>query len=184
MPDDNDTSPSAEDLRRRQRARRAARAAREAAEGVPRPSLRGRPRIDESSAALYVLSVRLPKDQREIVQKKAKAAGVSLAEYARKLLMAEPLRTPPEFIEIPAKIDVEYAMAVTSIANNLNQLAFSYNALLKSNYRMSSEDRMVMDEMILKLSRVAELIAPDKQGAVGRLLLAARLLVGKHRELS
>lgn len=168
----------AERRRRLSAGRRAARRAREAAEGEPRPSKRGRPRLDEESAALYVLSVRLPRADRERVQAHAKAAGVSLAVYARAALLGEPMRLREVVVEVPSAVDRTHARVLAGLANNINQLTRAANELAAGG--LDPETVALLRALASSCRDLLAREAPQQVGLAGRAVAAARLLRGSR----
>jgi hypothetical protein len=179
----------AERRERLRRERNARIAGRQAAEGQPRPSMRGRPRRDESSAALYCLTVRLTPTERRAVQAGALSKHVSIAEYARLQLTGAPRDIPCRMVEVPNRIDAEYARAVVNLSVYARQVAKAWEALVLSpangvRTAISHEDRNQLRLLTQRLADVIDQIAPEKRGRLGRLMAGARVILNQAPRLT
>ena len=78
-----------------------------------------------------ILRARLSKSEKELIDKRAKALGISLSAFLRKSLLGE---------QIVSKTDVQTVFELKKIGTNLNQLAKHVNSLpVDENIRISLE---------------------------------------------
>ena len=177
------TAPSVIQQRERSAVRAAASRARAAAEGAPRPSARGRPRRTKTSASLYCLTVRLAPEERIHVQTAAATAGISVADYARLQLVGRLRELPrPELVSVPSRVDVAYARAITTLGNNVNQLARCWNiigAQVGAGQPFSQQDRVTLLRVTERLMALIDELAPENRSVLGRLRAATRVVMGK-----
>lgn len=84
-----------------------------------------RPRKNADQALSEILPIRMTVATRETLRSKARAAGVSEAEYLRRYIDGTPNPSPARSSVDPAVIAFlnAYALALGKIGNNVNQLA-------------------------------------------------------------
>lgn len=175
-----------EQLRRERNARIAGR---QEAEGQPRPSMRGRPRRDESSAALYCLTVRLTPTERRAAQAGARSMHLSIADFARLQLTGAPRDIPCRMVEVPSRIDADYARAVVNLSVYARHLAKAWDLYVLSpadsaRAAISHEDRNQMRSLMQRLADAIDQIAPEKRGRLGRLMAGARVILNQAPRLT
>lgn len=86
-----------------------------------------RPRKNADQALSEMLPIRMSVATRETLRSKARAAGVSEAEYLRRYIDGTPNPAPARASVDPAVVAFlnSYAVALGKIGNNVNQLARS-----------------------------------------------------------
>lgn len=92
------------------------------------------------------VSVRLSKEERDYIEKKAKQKHISVSEYIRICCQAPPPVTRKEFLEI--KMGLIYQLR--KIGVNINQIAKKYNENLYTAPSAVLMDRMDRVEAITK----------------------------------
>lgn len=151
--------------------------------------MRGRPRRDERSAALYCLTVRLTPDERRAMQAGADQTHLSVAEYVRLQITGAPRDVPCRIEEMPNRVDAAYARAVRDLSVYTRQLAKTWDALATASARgvstgISQEDRCQLQALTQRLADVIDHIAPEQRGAFGRLLAGARVILNHAPRLT
>lgn len=95
-----------------------------------------------------IIKARLSKEEKETAIKRAKAEGVSLSTYLRKVILGE---------RIASKTDIQTVFELKKIGTNLNQLAKHINTLPVDEYIIESitsidnyikELRLITDRLI------------------------------------
>lgn len=161
--------------------RKAATAARKLAEDAPQAST-GRPRRKAKSASLYVLSIRLTPDEEIRAKEMAKSAGLTLAEMVRKFIQTGAVSPTPvtKIVEIPSRIDADFARQVNALGVNLNQLSKSVNLLNK----MDGQDTQLTNAILSAAESVRKLsdqIRGADRGTAGRVLEGIKLVLGSKK---
>jgi hypothetical protein len=150
-------------------------AGRLAAEGAPRPSLCGRPRRSDQSAALYCLTVRLTPDERAAAQAGAAAVKMALADYVRLQVTGAPRTVPTRTIEVPSQVDAAYARSVEALSNDVAWLVACWPTLVAA--QITADDRTALESLLTRLRAACDAVAPAKPHPLSRLLSSARNLV-------
>jgi hypothetical protein len=150
-------------------------AGRLAAEGAPRPSLRGRPRRSDQSAALYCLTVRLTPDERAAAQAGAAAHKMGLADFVRLQITGAPRTMPTRTVEVPSQVDAAHARSVKALSTDVSWLVSSWPALQSG--PLTPDDRAAIGLLLTRLRAACDAVTPAKPHPLSRLLSSARDLV-------
>lgn len=167
-------------------ARKLATQARRIAEGVP-AGKRGRPRREEKSASLYVTSFRLSPDEHETASRLAKKHGMALGPWFRHAGTNETGSAPapaPVVVEMPSKIDAEFARSLAGIANNANQLARAWNTavnLIGKGNALTADDLANLKATADRLNALIVPLSAVEKPAGSRIAAATKLVLGIKR---
>jgi hypothetical protein len=106
-----------------------------------------------------------------------------VADYARLQLVGR-LREPPrpELVSVPSRVDAVYARTITTLGNNVNQLARCWNAVstqVGAGQPFSQQDSASLLRVTERLMALIDEIVPENRGVLGRLRAATRVALGK-----